>query len=589
MADWYVRPSGGSYGAEDGTSYATAWDGFGDITWGSGGIVAGDTLWVCGAHVSASTHNAVIGTIGASGAAGSPITIRGDYAPDPGSLTGFTSDIVQTTGDWTDQGGNVWRTDLSSFFNTYPRAIYYDGKGGDRDGTPDTLGEWTWGSNNLDVYCTQNPATEWSEILIVHNNKLLVIDGYDYIDVRDLSVRYCNQFVSNADLDDAAIHFTDAENCRAYNITSTDCAKAVLFGTGCTNSRSWNISGGRFQNQDNGGIDRGSAVISNTPVQVHGITVTNTQDLTRGDGLHIGSLIELRMEDAHASLPTGSKVSHCHLAGSGANGIGVSDLKPNKGAITALNIEVSDNHIQTTKVTAESTDADGIGIGGDSGGNYTSSYTTDVVAYRNKILDTYNAGIYWANYSGKNGEAIGNVLARVALDTTVAQGGITTANGCTVCQNTVVGNGNKGQGIEFTDTTIGSPGTNYAYNNIVSGWNVTAALHVSASAGTTNTDYNCLFDNDLDLGGNATNTNGFDADPLFRDAANDDYRLNGGSPCIGAGIEWWTGEPPHGEDGLRFCVPPSMGGYEYYGGGTAAAIPARVVPAGVDMAKAKAA
>ena len=35
---WYVRPSGGSYGNEDGTTYADAWDGFTNITWGTGGV-----------------------------------------------------------------------------------------------------------------------------------------------------------------------------------------------------------------------------------------------------------------------------------------------------------------------------------------------------------------------------------------------------------------------------------------------------------------------------------------------------------------------------------------------------------------------
>ena len=48
MSDWYVRPSGGTYGDEDGTSYANAWDGFSNITWGVGGVVVGDTLYLDG-------------------------------------------------------------------------------------------------------------------------------------------------------------------------------------------------------------------------------------------------------------------------------------------------------------------------------------------------------------------------------------------------------------------------------------------------------------------------------------------------------------------------------------------------------------
>ena len=63
---WYVRPSGGSYGAEDGTSYDNAWDGFTNIVWGS--INPGDRLVVSG------THEEVL-EVGASGTASSPITI----------------------------------------------------------------------------------------------------------------------------------------------------------------------------------------------------------------------------------------------------------------------------------------------------------------------------------------------------------------------------------------------------------------------------------------------------------------------------------------------------------------------------------
>ena len=35
---WYVRPSGGTYGNEDGTSYDNAWDGFTNIDWTATGV-----------------------------------------------------------------------------------------------------------------------------------------------------------------------------------------------------------------------------------------------------------------------------------------------------------------------------------------------------------------------------------------------------------------------------------------------------------------------------------------------------------------------------------------------------------------------
>lgn len=72
-ATWYVRPASAEYGAEDGTSYATAFDGYADIVWGGAGVVAGDTLVMCGTFNDNAAFN-----VGASGSAGSVITIDGD-------------------------------------------------------------------------------------------------------------------------------------------------------------------------------------------------------------------------------------------------------------------------------------------------------------------------------------------------------------------------------------------------------------------------------------------------------------------------------------------------------------------------------
>ena len=57
-ATWYVRPITAEYGAEDGSSYAAAFDGLGDITWGVGGVQAGDTLKVCGTFLQTSANTA---------------------------------------------------------------------------------------------------------------------------------------------------------------------------------------------------------------------------------------------------------------------------------------------------------------------------------------------------------------------------------------------------------------------------------------------------------------------------------------------------------------------------------------------------
>src|SRR5438067_11247620 len=42
-ANWYVRPNGGSYGSQNGTSWSNAYNGFGSIAWAS--VICGDTIW----------------------------------------------------------------------------------------------------------------------------------------------------------------------------------------------------------------------------------------------------------------------------------------------------------------------------------------------------------------------------------------------------------------------------------------------------------------------------------------------------------------------------------------------------------------
>lgn len=90
---WYVRPTAGEYGAEDGSSYANAFDGASDITWGVGGVQAGDTLYVCGTHYEELA-------VGGSGSAGNHITISGECPNDSGLFYG-AEEMVGTTSDWT--------------------------------------------------------------------------------------------------------------------------------------------------------------------------------------------------------------------------------------------------------------------------------------------------------------------------------------------------------------------------------------------------------------------------------------------------------------------------------------------------------
>lgn len=83
MAEWYVRPDSTHGTGLDGKSYEKAWGGWSSIVWGGAGVVAGDTLYVCGAH--AHSAGISIGSHGASSSA-SPVVISGGYSPDLGTI-----------------------------------------------------------------------------------------------------------------------------------------------------------------------------------------------------------------------------------------------------------------------------------------------------------------------------------------------------------------------------------------------------------------------------------------------------------------------------------------------------------------------
>jgi hypothetical protein len=113
--DHYVRPAGGTYGDEDGSSYTDAWDGLLNVAWGAsaGEVGPGDTLYVCGLNYHTVENVQNIATQGditpVSGSSGSRIIIRGDYSGDPGIVWGAA--LLSHT-SWTDEGNGVWSITL---------------------------------------------------------------------------------------------------------------------------------------------------------------------------------------------------------------------------------------------------------------------------------------------------------------------------------------------------------------------------------------------------------------------------------------------------------------------------------------------
>jgi len=128
-SDWYVRPAGGSYGSEDGTSYANAWDGLSNVVWGPGGVEAGDKLIISGTHIRTNTDRTQgIFTAGATGTADNPIVIKGNSG-DPAIIWGTYID--ERSGgmrkdSWTEIQPGVFYNESAIYFKAFDSYGLYE-------------------------------------------------------------------------------------------------------------------------------------------------------------------------------------------------------------------------------------------------------------------------------------------------------------------------------------------------------------------------------------------------------------------------------------------------------------------------------
>jgi len=202
-SDWYVRPAGGNYGLENGTSYANAWDGLLNVKWGAGGVQPGDTLWVCGLHVYEMTNPANIAeqanikpTSGTSESA--RVTIRGDYPGDAGIIWGAYKISYNSWTQQTSPNSSVW-------------AIYTDGACYQDWFFADiTAGSWTvldkvtsvadcqtannsfyYDSANKDLYVNHNGADPTGHIYCNRWGYHWLLSGKQYITFKNLKI-YCH-------------------------------------------------------------------------------------------------------------------------------------------------------------------------------------------------------------------------------------------------------------------------------------------------------------------------------------------------------------------------------------------------------------
>ena len=100
-------------------------------------------------------------TLPSSGVNGNPI-IYGSYGSGAQPIITGSDNVLGVSGDWADQGGNVWRKNIGA---TAPTIAVFDATHiGVIDATPDTQYEWTYTNPNLDVYYLGNPTSYYSAI-----------------------------------------------------------------------------------------------------------------------------------------------------------------------------------------------------------------------------------------------------------------------------------------------------------------------------------------------------------------------------------------------------------------------------------------
>lgn len=130
---WYSRPAGActfsgngkSYGCASGPGTTGAFSGNANIAWVPvSGVDDGDTLYVCGEHVS----DGLAIPSGASGSADSRISVSFDCPSDHGSIR-MISDMTAATNpaSWTNESSNVWYLSTASYGDNSPKRVWIDG------------------------------------------------------------------------------------------------------------------------------------------------------------------------------------------------------------------------------------------------------------------------------------------------------------------------------------------------------------------------------------------------------------------------------------------------------------------------------
>ncbi|OGY46108.1 MAG: hypothetical protein A2744_01970 [Candidatus Buchananbacteria bacterium RIFCSPHIGHO2_01_FULL_44_11] len=350
-SDWYVRPGSGS---GDGTSYATAWRGLENVIFGSGGVQAGDTLYICGTHTAVGTQVINI----PSGTAISRITIRMDCpSSDDGKVFGYIFNL----------GGSSYLTFYKCYFDAAPIVMDNPDDPGppvlfSHDVTIDSCVLKNDIDNIIDLYAgndnwiIRNSDLSQSETGIYTHTSVNAAGGASYLTVE-------NNFIHDMCLTPAQLANSDCHAVGIQNGSNITITKNQIWNTGAA-IEFWSWP---------------TAAMTNNTISYNFIKDIKVASVTEGGGIRVSN---------HTSpgLRTGFKIysniiESTGLGGSGTQGNGI-ELN------LADPVEVYNNVIKDARGT-------GISIKDD---NSATTYGVSGFVYNNIIV---NPGNYYVSLDGR--------------------------------------------------------------------------------------------------------------------------------------------------------------------------------------------
>jgi len=443
-------------------------------------------------------------TVPSSGSPGNPITFGAyGYGDDP-IISG--ADLVTT---WGDEGGNVW----SAILVTEPKILFIDGTNDNKQAAladVDTANDWYWESNVLYIYSTSDPNTAYTNPGIeasvrpyLRGNGLIHIDTKQYV------------IIDGIDTDKSSSHSVKiaapSDNIIIKNSTHAYSYDGGLCATGSRNGGSSNIT---FN--------------SNT---VHHSNCAGSIAYHEGISVEYVNGFEISGCEVYSCYEEGIDAKYGSKNGIIQGNLSYSNYHEAIMVDGASNVDICQNLVH------DQNDA-GIFVAIEN-----NSYpTTNINIYYNLILDNSKGIKFWTP------KVIISDLKNInILNNTFYNNEIAIMWDSSVCEN-YSGNNNIKNNIiwcksnwnyAIKDETIGNIGIN---NSKID------ANTFQASAYSDTLGINYIIVTDIN----------------FRNESNNDYVLQGGSPCINAGIDVGLTQDYDGN-----TVPNGwavdIGAYEYQG------------------------